>query len=501
MRWKQNAPPLVLGLIAVLAVGWFVQWRMSFVLMPHPDWAHLGAYENALRHSRNPKAIAIRNQINAGPADLVRERTEAQRAGIPVTIAQLTPPLLPAGQNAAPLYVRWNALRRSKPLRLPAYAAPMSGRYAYTPAQIAEAQTAVDTNHDVFVLLHQATDKPQCVFTTGIKDSITGLIDPSNASLREAARELETESFLLAHAGRYSEAVQNQSRGFQVAQHAATRPTLISYLVGNAIDAITLAGLSNILTMAGPNPAVDEQVRQTIASPNARVSLKKALAGEVAVTLKTIDYCHVIQKPSDLVSLLGTGSGSGSPPPSAGNYSPGERRFLNKMLDAAGAEDIRRMRPLIAAADQPPFARRAAFAPYKDVSLDTSYSTDRTKQVNPVQALLGALAPMWSDVNQSDTRLNAQEQVLMAAATALAARARMGVFPARLPRPYTDPFNGQPLGYRREGKDGFVVYSVGPEGTFTGGKPGDELKTRNFREAVFRYPRPALKPVPPDMLK
>lgn len=108
---------------------------------------------------------------------------------------------------------------------------------------------------------------------------------------------------------------------------------------------------------------------------------------------------------------------------------------------------------------------------------------------------------MWSDVNQSDTRLNAQEQVLMAAATALAARARMGVFPARLPRPYTDPFNGQPLGYRREGKDGFVVYSVGPEGTFTGGKPGDELKTRNFREAVFRYPRPALKPVPPDMLK
>ncbi|MDQ2687932.1 MAG: hypothetical protein M3Y28_08715 [Armatimonadota bacterium] len=501
MRWKQNAPPLVLGLIAVLAVGWFVQWRMSFVLMPHPDWAHLGAYENALRHSRNPKAIAIRNQINAGPADLARERAEAQREGIPVTIAQLTQPLPPAGENAATIYDRWNALRRSKPLRLPVYAAPMSGRYAYTPAQIAWVQNAFAARPDLFTLLHQATDKPQCVFTTGFKDPFTGLIESNNASLREAARELETESFLMAHAGRYSEAVTTQARGFRVARHAAATPTLIGYLVGNAIDAITLAGLSNILAMAGPNPAVDEQIRQTIAAPDSRVSMKKALAGEVAVTLKTIDYCRAIQKPSDLVSLLGMGSGSAAPPPSAGNYSPDERRFLNKMLDAAGAEDIRRMHPLIAAADQPPFARRAAFAPYKDVSLENSYSNDQTKQVDPVRALLGALAPVWSDVNQSDTRLNAQEQVLMAAATVLSARARTGAFPARLPGVYTDPFNDKPLGYRREGKDGFVVYSVGPEGTFTGGKSGVELTTRNFRESLFRYPRPALKPVPPDMLK
>lgn len=500
MNWKLNGPPLAFGLIAVIGLGAFTQWRLSFALLPHPDWAHLGAYQSALERSRHPKAIAIRRQIDAGPADLARERAQAQREGVPVDISQLQPPPPPASENAAVFYDRWNALRRSRPMRTPVYATPLSGRYAYTPSQIALIQNTVAAHADLFTLLHQATDRPRCVFTSGLKDPITGLTYASASPLREAARELVTESFLLAHAGRLPEAVATQARGFRVAEHAASQPTLIGYLVGNAIEAITLSGLKNLLTLAGPNAAADDQIRQTIAARRSRLSIKKAMSGEVAITLKTLDYCRPL-KPADLISLLQPGSVTGSSAPAGsrtGNYSPDERRFLSHLLDAAEAEGIRRTRPLIAVADQPPYARRAAFAPYVGMTLDSTLTVGKPTQVDPVQAVLDAVAPIFSDINDNDARLKAQEQVIMATAVALAARARQGAYPLKLPNTYTDPFTGKPLGYRREGKDGFVVYSVGPDGAFNGGKPGDVPTSKNI---LFRYPAPALQPVPPEMLK
>ena len=58
------------------------------------------------------------------------------------------------------------------------------------------------------------------------------MLFPELAGLREDARELETESFLLAGQGKYSTAITNQALGFRVAQQAASDPTLINYLVG-----------------------------------------------------------------------------------------------------------------------------------------------------------------------------------------------------------------------------------------------------------------------------
>ena len=498
MRWKLNGPPLALGLIAVIAAGWFVQWRVSFALLPRPDWEHLGVYQSVLERSRHPRAIAIRSQINAGPAALARERVNAERDGIPLSVEQLPQPLPPVIRNAAPLYDRWNTLRRSRGLVLPGYADALSVRYAYTPAQIALVQKMVDAHAELFTLLHQATGRPQCVFTIGSRDPITGLLDGSNSSLREAARELETESYLLAHAGRYPEAIQTQARGFRVAEHAAGPPTLTNYLVGNAIEAITLSGMRNILTLAGPNAAVDNQVYDTVAAQRSRLSLKKALSGEVAISLAEMDHFRTA-RPTDIVSLFTEPMSSAAPTVSRpDNYSLTERRFLNKLLDAAEAEDIRRMRPVIAAADQAPSARRAAFAPIPGGFQDPAAGSDPPLPLSPIEAFLSRTYPAVGDLDQYDSRRLALEQIVLAAAALLSARARAGAYPPSLPDAFTDPFNNKPLGYRREGLNGFVVYSVGPDGTFTGGHPGDEPTSQHI---LFRYPPPARKPVPPDMLK
>jgi hypothetical protein len=87
-----------------------------------------------------------------------------------------------------------------------------------------------------------------------------------------------------------------------------------------------------------------------------------------------------------------------------------------------------------------------------------------------------------------------REAVLIAGAGVLADRARRGTFPDKIPERLTtlrDPFSGQPLKYRRE-DDGFVVYSVGPEGNFTGPPPGERFVPG---QAFFRYP-----PLPPEPL-
>ena len=95
-----------------------------------------------------------------------------------------------------------------------------------------------------------------------------------------------------------------------------------------------------------------------------------------------------------------------------------------------------------------------------------------------------------------DNRTQAQEEVTLAGASLLAEKARTGAFPEVLPDGFPDPFTGQPLGYRREGDTGFVVYSVGPDGRFHGGRPGEDEYDPNH--AWFRFPGPPLKPVPAE---
>ena len=49
-----------------------------------------------------------------------------------------------------------------------------------------------------------------------------------------------------------------------------------------------------------------------------------------------------------------------------------------------------------------------------------------------------------------------------------------------------DPFDGQPLRYKKAGNT-FVVYSIGPTGKFDGGTPAAKP---DAKEALFRYPMP-----------
>lgn len=428
-----------------------------------------------VRHRHQQAAMA--RFTEAGPASLRREEAAARREGIPLSARDLQAPAPPPARNAAPLYVALTALLKARPLGLPGYAEGMSAAHADTPAQIAAARQALAARRDVMGLVHRAADRPQCVF---VRDWSLGakLEFPELKTEREAARLLQAESYLLARDGHFPEAVADQARGFRVARHAASDPTLTAYLVGEACESITLAGMRSILDLAGPDPRVAEDVRRAVAARPPGPSLRHALAGDTGFACSTFAPMHAAES-RGIGAALAAGDFPGAPA-AAVPATARQRAGLHALLDAWQADILARMRPVVAASDLPPIPRRAAFQ-----NAEAGSARDGNGPDAPTHLVTGLLLPLFGSADQIDTRAQAQVAVTLAAAALLSARAQTGAFPAAPPGAFTDPFTDQPLIYRRERAGGFVVYSVGPTGHFDGGKPGEKIPSQ---ESLFRFP-------------
>jgi len=433
-----------------------------------------------VRHQR--EVAAERKFAAAGPANLAREEAAARREGIPLTAQELQQPLPPAGQNAAPLYTKLTKLLRDKPLGLPKYAEGMDAFHTYTPAQIAAVRQTLAARQDVMTLVHQAADKPQCVF---VRDWNKGLDleFPEYPRMREAARLIKTESYLLARDGHYKEAVADQSRGFRIAKHAASDSVLLSYLVGNSSELITLSGMQSILALAGPNADISQLVRRDTRLYFAPLPLRGPLANEPAAMSVIFQQLHKGQHQgvqwlgSSLENLTSGKSINFDPQHLVKPVSPAEEKLVSDTIDSQQANYLADMRRMVSALNAPAKERRAINASLLDASAPSAAGGART--------ISFILMPDPQKLNEDDIRLKARLVITLAAAAVLAQKAKTGAFPNSLTPGLTDPFTSKPLLYRREAASGFVVYSAGPTGTFDGGKAGEKTPAQ---ESVFRYP-------------
>jgi len=428
-----------------------------------------------VRHQR--EVAAERKFAAAGPANLAREEAAARREGIPLTAQELQQPLPPAGQNAAPLYTKLTKLLRDKPLGLPKYAEGMDAFHTYTPAQIAAVRQTLAARQDVMTLVHQAADKPQCVFT---RDWSLGadMPFPEYQWMREAARLTETESYLMAHDGHYKEAVANQARGFRIAEHAASDPSLISYSVGIACQNLALRGMQSILTLAGPNAVIEADIQQTVITRYIPLSLRRAMAGETGCYSASIQQMHQGEKNG--VSAAFAAGHFPSENSERMNLSPAQTQNLHNLIDAWQADYLAHMCVLIKASGLPLAERKAAYA-----AADRELNQESQDTSNPAHLITIILMPTITKLAENNTRTRARVVVTLAAAAVLAQKAKTGAFPNSLTPGLTDPFTSKPLLYRREAASGFVVYSAGPTGTFDGGKAGEKAPAQ---ESAFRYP-------------
>jgi sugar lactone lactonase YvrE len=479
----RRIPLLLVCLIALLACAGPGEARDR--LDPHDL---LGSFRR-FQHSRAPGARAIAHEIRNGPRDLKRERAAARREGIPLSVAELQPPSPPSALNAAPLYARLEEVMKARPAdqRSEEMVTWVGTGFTQTPEELAAVRRYLLDRRDVMDLIHQAADRPLYVFPHQWDLGSDILLFSRNAVMREAERLLRAESYLQAAAGHYEEAITSQARGFRIADQAASDPSLIPTLVGIACDALALAGMRDILYLAGPNAAVAERVETAIAARRPSFSMRHALAGEVVTHLL---YMETLRREGvkGLIETL-----TEKPAPLSRRPTRRERELCGKIWDAAETAYLQQMRRAMRVAEQPYPACLAQFR-----RLDQQWMQFVAPTTNdPAHRVLAYALPSFLEQSATAIALaRAREDVVIAGAELLAYKGRHGAWPARLedamPSPPTDPFSGRPLEYRQE-VDGFVVYSVGRTGKFDGGKPGSG---RYRNEVYFRYPAPPPRPHP-----
>jgi hypothetical protein len=454
---------VVLG--SLLLLGASTPPKTSLSIDPYDLFGSL----RRLQRSSDPAARAFLRQIDQGARDLALQRAAARREGIPLSGRDLV--ATHRGRNAAILYSQLAQLMRQKPLdQRPAFlASTLGSRYAFSADELAAVRQMLAARHDVTDLLHQAADSPFCVLP---HDWAKGAWDAANfmpyyATMREAGRLLKAESYLLAKQGQYSVAVRNQARGFRITEHTAADPLLNSYFVGIAIDGITLDGMKDILSLAGANAQDADQVRQTVIDHHPRFSLRHALGGEVVMNVQFLQKVRQFgpEKFPELWATEAEQARGKQRKPQPHRLTPAEQKQWSLLCDAAEASYLKQVRPVIAAAEMPYPLRRERLRKAR-----TAWTAQTGRPMSRLLRYTGLDLDL-ALADQHRISIDTQANVVAAGAALLFYKARRGTFPARLnqalPVPPLDPFSGRPLKYRREGS-GFVVYSVGPSGTFSG---------------------------------
>ena len=422
------------------------------------------------------KAV-MRQFILSGPANLGREEASARNSKILLPPHSLQTPLPPLAQNAAPDYVTLTELLAKKPLPAPSHEDTANTFSGYTPEQIALSRQNLTQRWDVMALVHQAASKPQCVFTRDWSQGME-LKFPEYTAIREAARLIKTESYLKARDGHYREAVLNQALGFRVARHASSDHTLLSFLVGTTCDNITLSGMQNILALAGPNASVDAQVGDVVARLSSPPTLRVAMAGEAGFGCVLFGRMHHSERYGMAAALNAAGYTDSSTKMKLTLST--EKQATHDLIDAWEADYLAHMIPLVQACEEPRAVRRAAFS-----AVQLKFDREGHVPDDPTHLLTEVMAPVFTKIDITETRNLARKAVTLAAAYLLSEKAKTNRYPAALPVRFGDPFTDKPLGYRREGANGFVVYSAGPDGKFEGSKLGEKVLST---ESQFRYP-------------
>lgn len=434
----------------------------------------------ALKASDNPADHALLREVEAGPETLKQERELARIAGLPLYVSELQKRLPPSAENAALEWQRLGELLRRKPV--PKKHADLIGRFARrrgeSAAEIAAVRRILAARPDIRERIRAAVGKPRCVFS---RDWSLGADTPfpEFATMRQGARWLRAESILLAIDGKSSEAVALQAFGYRAARQAASDPTVIAYLVAQAISAISESGLEAILLRQGETAPIVGQVRDVVIRDRPPLSLRHAMLGEGAVT--SVAFQAMSNGKPD--AFTGSDTIDRSRPFPEGfdfsRLSAEERRLWACYLDATEADYWRNLRAVLPVLELPWAEQR------REVG-----AIDRSLKPNPRPVALysAIILPVYFQAGEAGVRGMARAAALVTAAEVLLYRIRHARFPERLadlgPDLPQDPWTGRPPGYRREPR-GFVVYCVGRDGRYTGGSPD---KPADFKEVAVRYP-------------
>ncbi|MEI6504344.1 MAG: hypothetical protein WCO90_00505 [Planctomycetota bacterium] len=409
----------------------------------------------------------LANAVAAGTLLLIDNaimaEVRAARTEVVAVMQSVVPPVLPADEDAAPLY-RQAFERIEIDKGLTAEQSPLKAAVA---ADVSTDEvTALLARHATTLdLLRRAAAKPGCRFARDWSRPSFGMLLPELASIRHAARLLALAARREATSGDVSAALADVVRLHRMAIHVAAEPILISGLVETAVDSIALETLAVILPLitakdaaALADPALGDFVRS-------QPSFERHALGEEAFGLAT--FADLAEAKVGLHDL-------GTSPDRVGFAISAAsilyRCFLLPSDLAAYRGAMSRWRAQAARPAMPD--ERSAEIAHRAQAIDDELMKRRGLLTSLLTPALGAILKTQA---KSLAKHRAAEVLLAATRARLKSGEQPGsaesLVPEWLLAVPADPFRDEGSLTVKTGADGWLVYSVGPDGEDDGG-PG-----------------------------
>ncbi|MEX2559459.1 MAG: hypothetical protein WD403_06060 [Pirellulales bacterium] len=326
----------------------------------------------------------------------------------------------------------------------------------------------LDSQQLGLALIRRAAAMRDCRFERDYSRPTLEMLLPEVQAMRNAARLLALDARVKAADGDVRGALEDVSAIFAAALHASGEPTLISFLVSAAIDAMACETLEAVLAISAP-AADDFKALHIGEVVSFRMLLARSIDMEEAFGLSAFAAMSSPTNRGDDVSAYFTEQVLGPVSPAAAMLLPYFRVFfLPHELDSYRSTMQQ--------------ARKLTQQPYSLVQ-DSLKALDQSSENRQIGVLTSLFLPALNAAFEAAARADARHQLALAAAAAAQYKAAKGEQPADLDSlapeflrvPLVDPYDGKPLKVAAAG-DGLIIYSIGPDGRDDGGAAFDAQK-------------------------
>jgi hypothetical protein len=464
-RWSELLSVTISVLSVILAV--WVMWQ----LRPAADgWDPNNMPGSICRVvlSDSPRMQAIRDAMANAYVDLEEQKRLARSEGLPLSAADVTVRRVSDERNAALPAGKLVEALREKPIPDDVKAvldrAPASDADARVLAEFLKARPDLLPMVDAILARSDFS-----LNRTWTPDEIHNFTYERIAVLREGARLLRAQSFLLARSGDNAGAMAANRKALKLAAFSSSEDGLLAMLIGRATEATALQAMQFTLARRGASRGVAASAVQALRAMPAPASAVEAIRFECLDGYSRL--------PKDKLLTYPPGEPPVIPAPK------GRNALSHGRLEAAAlAEYLRQMRLAVAAVKAPDPMHSAATQELGRIL------SGEAPQV-PQSLYADMLVPRVSRVLRKAAESQALRDVTLAAAEVLAHKARTGAFPAKLPSPGpTGPL--RPAVHYTQSEDGFTVSATVRRQDFEDGYPEDTPDT------TFRFEFPAKSPTP-----